>query len=56
MHPILYINFTKIEAPLTIYSDTKLANINLFKFSNRNTRKTCEICSKFTIKTLEQRH
>ena len=27
------------------------ANIYLFKFSNRNTRKRCEICSKLIIKT-----
>ena len=26
-------------------------NICLFKVDNRNTRKTCEICSKLTIKT-----
>ena len=32
------------------------ANIYLFKVSNRNTRKKCEICSKLTIKTPEQRH
>ena len=28
----------------------------LFKFNNRNPRKRCEICSKFTIKTPERRH
>ena len=27
------------------------ANISLFKFNNRNTRKRCGICSKVTIKT-----
>ena len=33
------------------------ANINLFKVNNRNTSwKSCEICSKFTIKTIERRH
>ena len=31
------------------------ANINLFKFNNRNTRKRCEICSKLAIKTPELR-
>ena len=31
------------------------ANIDLFKVINRNSRKTCEICSKLTIKT-ELRH
>ena len=30
-------------------------NIHLFKASNRNTRKRCEIYSKLTIKTLERR-
>ena len=29
------------------------ANIYLFKFNNRNTRKRSEICSKLTIKTAE---
>ena len=32
------------------------ANICLFKFNNRNTRKKYEICSKLTIKTPERRH
>ena len=31
------------------------ANIYLFKVNNRNTRKRCEICSKLTTKTPEQR-
>ena len=31
------------------------ANIYLFKVNNRNTRKTCEICSKLTLKTPERR-
>ena len=31
------------------------ANIYLFKVKNRNTRKSCEICSKLTIKTPERR-
>ena len=30
-----------------------LANIYLFKVSNRNTSQRCEICSKLTIKTPE---
>ena len=34
-------------APVSIY---------LFKVSNRNTRKRCEICSKLTIKTPERGH
>ena len=28
----------------------------MFKVNNRNTRTTCEICSKLTIKTPEQHH
>ena len=31
------------------------ANNYLFKFNLRNTRNSCEICSKLTIKTSEQR-
>ena len=36
-------------------SSIYLAIIYLFKANNRNTRKRCEICSKLTIKTPEQR-
>ena len=32
------------------------ANIYLFKVCNRSSRKSCEICSKSTIKTPERRH
>ena len=32
------------------------AGIHLFKISNRNTKARCEIWSKLTIKTQEQRH
>ena len=32
------------------------ANISLFTGSNRNTGKSCEICSKLTIITQERRH
>ena len=32
------------------------ANIYLFKVNNGNSRKTCEICSKLTIKTQERGH
>ena len=31
------------------------ANKYMFKVNNRNTRKRCEICSKLSTKTLEQR-
>ena len=33
-----------------------LAIIHLFKVTNRNTTKLCEISSKLTVKTPEQRH
>ena len=33
-----------------------LANLNLFKVSNRNSRKRCDIYSELTIKTSERRH
>ena len=33
-----------------------LANIHLFKISNRNTRKRCETCLKLTIKISGRRH
>ena len=32
------------------------AGVYLLKVNNRNTRTRCEICSKLTIKTPEQRH
>ena len=32
------------------------ANIYLFKVNNKNTSEKSEICSKLTLKTLEQRH
>ena len=32
------------------------AGISLFKVDNENSRTMCEICSKLTIKTPEQRH
>ena len=34
---------------------TNPANIYLLKVSNKDTRKSCEICSKITIKTPERR-
>ena len=42
---------------IDIVSQSKQAasiNIFLFIFSNRNSRKWCELCSELTIKTLEQ--
>ena len=38
-----------------IYNFTTFSN-NMFKVNNRNTRRRCEICSKFTIKTPEWRY
>ena len=35
---------------IQVCKPTNPANICLFKFTNRNTRKRCEICSKLTIK------
>ena len=41
---------------ITVIYMTKFpANIYLFKFNSRDTRKSCEICSKLTIKTPEGR-
>ena len=38
-------------------TDNKIpANTYLFKVGNRNTRKSCEICSKLTIKKPERRY
>ena len=39
MQKISRTNFTKREAPLTVYSDTNPANISWFNVSNRNIRK-----------------
>ena len=39
MQKISRTNFTKREAPLTVYSDTNPANISWFKVNNRNIRK-----------------
>ena len=46
-NPRLFGNWEKLE--------TTPANVYLFKFNNRNTRKRCKICSKLTIKTPERR-
>ena len=43
-----------LEAFLNRFMLTQ-ANIYLLKFSNRNTRKRCETCSKVTVKTTEWR-
>ena len=41
---------------ITQCSNKYPADIYLIKFNNRNNRKRCEICSKLTIKTSEQRN
>ena len=45
-------NFIVFENPI---QKLGLPSWHLFKVNNRNTRKSCEICSKLTIKTLERR-
>ena len=50
----------QLRQPTIVLTSWKLlsqfpANIYLLKVNNRNTRKRCEICSKLTIKTPEQR-
>ena len=56
---------TNIKVVINLRSMTKAtfvaqkinpANIYLFKVSNRNTRISCEVCSKLTIKTPERLH
>ena len=46
----------KTEKMVSIEDHSIPANIYLFKVNNRNTRKRCEIFSKFTIKIPERRH
>ena len=45
----------RLKLSLKYYLYKIPANFYLFKVNYRNTRKRCEICSKLTIKTLEQR-
>ena len=42
------------KAISSLHATLNAANIYLFKVNNRNTRKRCEIYSKFTIKTPER--
>ena len=51
---LIFTNDSRWFISLTVWS-SNLANIYLFTFNNRNTRKRCEICSKVTIKTPERR-
>ena len=47
---------TMSEMKLRAMNEVFPGNIYLFNVNNRNTRKRYQICSKSTIKTLEQRH
>ena len=56
-----YLNVTWTKAKLNLFIRAvnnriinNLGGIYLLKVNNRNTRTRCEICSKLTIKTLEQ--
>ena len=55
-------NFNEIILENETYDDIKShyeanpANIYLLKVLSRNTRKMSEICSKLTMKTVEQHH
>ena len=43
-----------IESPeknTSVFQTNNPANIELFKFNNKNPGKSCETCSKLTIKT-----
>ena len=58
-----YLNVTWTKAKLNLFIRAvnnriinNLGGIYLLKVNNRNTRTRCEICSKLTIKTLEQKH
>ena len=48
--------FLQCEYEIIFFNGAQYADINLFKFNDRNTRKRCEICSKLIIKTPERRH
>ena len=50
----IYLNRSHITGLLAV-SLTSTANIYLFKVSSKSTNKSCDICSKLTIKTLAQR-
>ena len=47
--------FHYIHTKYILANRTLQTNIDLLKFNNINTRKRCEICSKFTVKTPERR-
>ena len=42
----------------SVFKEVKKTQLTfyLFKFNNRSTRKTCEICSELIVKTPERRH
>ena len=56
---LFYITFRKAISA-AILADTYFQSFkrfeNMFKVNNKNTRTSCEICSKLTMKTPERRH
>ena len=49
-------NFFLGDNGIKMMIDTQIIpNMYLFKINNKNARKSCEICSKLTIKTPERR-
>ena len=48
--------FAKMDIYHSSFSKNSPAGVYLFKDNNGNTKAICEICSKLTIKTSEQRH
>ena len=50
------LNGLKIISLLRLFMIVILANIYLFKVSNRKTRIRCKICAKLITKTPERRH
>ena len=54
IHIYKNVSKTREKADELVQSVQGKANIYLFKFTNRITRKMCKICSNLTIKTLER--
>ena len=52
---LIHSNMVIVETGNLYLGENNPVNIYLFKVNNRNPRKGCEICSKLTIKTPEQR-
>ena len=49
-----FVSCSRLSYVFKVFLRTNPANIYVFKVNNRNTRKRCEICSKFTIKRSEK--